>query len=651
MVRFFILTLLCVACTPTPEKSRRHSSDSLLPFLKNTVNPLLQNRDATEARKKLDSIWPIIEKKGDYLDLCSWLRCTAVTYQIENRLDSARLYANRALQLAMEKDTTQRQILAGKIQIADIMREQHSLDSALRYAHDAYFLAQQIDTPGLPFICLKLYNIYEKIGDLPMQKKYLFEGFNRSTNAKHKTVFATNISEYYDKLNQVDSALLFFQALLKDSSFSNPYYDAVRYETLGTLLSKKGQVKEGLAYQLKGLEIRRRLDEPDAQSYFNIAMTYGKLGDFTKESALLDTALIVASAESAPALQKKIWQAMAQNFKGQKKFENASSAMDSAFAYFQQEVETSIIVRARELETQYGLLEKDYQITSLALANQAGEKMRERQRKIIVRICSGAIILGFLLVWFWRRKHYKRLIREDGLRQQLLRGQIESHFLFNAVSCLKGLIREGNTDEATPFVERLAQLFWLSLENARQPFVALKNELQALVCYLQLQQTLLNHRFDYAIEVEGMSDEATIMIPPMLLQPFAENAILHGFKDQPEKGQINICIKKTHNTLHCIIEDNGRGFQGAEKHGHHKRSLSTAINQERLAILSRQTKTVAKLTIVDKKAAGGEPGVRVELILPYLNGVQLTKLTNSASFQTFRFERLFKKKTRGNISD
>ena len=179
------------------------------------------------------------------------------------------------------------------------------------------------------------------------------------------------------------------------------------------------------------------------------------------------------------------------------------------------------------------------------------------------------------------------------------------------------MIRKGNTDEANQFVQRLARLFRLSLENARQPFVPLKNELEALVCYLQLQQTLFDHQFDYGIEVEGVSDQATILIPPMLLQPFTENAILHGFTDQKEKGRINICIIKTHNALHCIIEDNGRGFQGAEINDHHNRPLSTIINQERLAILSRQTKTAAKLTIVDKKAIVGEPGVRVDLILPY----------------------------------
>jgi hypothetical protein len=169
-----------------------------------------------------------------------------------------------------------------------------------------------------------------------------------------------------------------------------------------------------------------------------------------------------------------------------------------------------------------------------------------------------------------------------------------------------------------------------------------------------LRQQLLRGRsspicrgqFDYQIEVEGVAYQEDMLIPPMLLQPFTENAILHGFTGQKEKGQIRIRIQKNHKALHCIIEDNGRGFQGAETNPYHKRPLSTLINQERLAILSRQTKTVAQLTIVDKKATGGEPGVRVELILPYLNGVLLTKLTNSAFFPTCRFERLYKNKRR-----
>lgn len=622
MYRIILLIIICASCNSTGKRSQQPDADSLLPFLKQRVNPLLQNLETREAKRKLDSILPFIKEKDNYVDMCSWLRCMAVAHQLENKLDSARLYVDRSLQLALEKDTTQRQILAGKIQTAGIMADQHLLDSALRYGREAYFIAQKIDTPGLPLICLKLYYIYEKIGDLQMQKKYLFEGFMRSTSAKHKTVFATNISEYYDKVNKVDSALLFFKALLSDSSFSNPYYDGVRFEILGALLCKNGQAKEGLSYQLKGIAISRELGVLSAQSYFNLAATWRKLGQLKKDEALLDTAVCLDLQEKNQGLHKKIWRAKAENFALQKKFAPAYAALDSAFEYYQKEVDSSIIGQARELEAKYSLLEKDNQIKSLALSHQVSERTRERQRRLIVRIICSAAIVCMLIVWIWRRKHYKRIVREESLRQQLLRGQIESHFLYNSVNGLQGLIKKGNIEGATEFIQRLARLFRLSLENARQPFVPLKNELDALASYLMLQQSLSDNQFDYEIRVEGVTDQEAVLIPPMLLQPFTENAILHGFVGQKEKGQINISIQKKQRALYCIIEDNGRGFQGVEDH-YQKRSLSTVINKERLEILSRQTKTPAQLTIIDKKTTDGQAGVRVELILPYCSLLSL----------------------------
>ncbi|OQP62271.1 hypothetical protein A4R26_18545 [Niastella populi] len=607
---------MCMACNFSGKKEQQPAPGSLVSFFKDQVNPLLHNLETTAAKRRLDSILPVITKRDNYVEMCSWLRCMAVAFQLENKLDTARLYVNRALQLAIEKDTTGRQILAGKIQTAAILGDCKSLDSALRYAREAYSLAKKIDTPGLPFICMKLYDIYEKIGDLPMQKKYLFEGFSRSTSPKHKTVFATNISSWYDRMNQVDSALIFFQALMRDSSFSNPYYDAVRYENLGALLSKKGALKEGLQYQLKGMHISRELNELNAQSYYNIAATYRKLGEYKKDEYMLDTALLFVLQEKNHALQKRIWKAKAENLTLQKLPWQANAAMDSAFAYYQKEVDYSIVAQARELEAKYNLLEKDNQIKSLALSHQASEQKRERQRNTIVRIISGVAILGTFFVWRWRRKQFKRDIREESLRQQLLRGQIESHFLYSSVNGIQRFIRKGDTEGAAEFVRRLTRLFRLSLENARQPFVSLKNELDALANYLMLQQSLFDDQFDYHIEVEGIADQERILIPPMLLQPFTENAILHGFNGQKEKGQINISIKKDHKALHCVIEDNGRGFQGEEGH-EQKRPLSAIINRERLEILSRQTKTPAQLTIIDKKATTGEAGVRVELVFPY----------------------------------
>jgi hypothetical protein len=414
-------------------------------------------------------------------------------------------------------------------------------------------------------------------------------------------------------VNQVDSALIFFQALMRDTSFSNPYYNAVRYETLGTLLSKKGFLKEGLAHQLKGMQINRELGELNAQSYFNIAATYRKLGQYNEDEHFLNTALNLVAYEKDWALQKKIWRAKAENWALQRKPWQAFSAQDSAFSYYDKEVDSSVISRARELEAKYSLLEKDNQIKSLALES---ERATQRQRSMTRRIICIATLLVVFLYLVWRSKKNKMSVRENNLRQQLLRGQIDSHFLSNSVEGLQDLIETGNKESAIEFTEQLTRLYRLSLENTLEPFVPLQKELDAVVCYLALHQTLSAHQFEYHIEMSNIANQKAILIPPMLLQPFAENAILHGFTSQKEKGQLNIYIKKDHKALYCVIEDNGRGFQTADDNSQ-KRPLSTIITQERLEILGRQTKTRAQLNIIDRKETGDGTGVRVELIVPY----------------------------------
>ncbi len=148
----------------------------------------------------------------------------------------------------------------------------------------------------------------------------------------------------------------------------------------------------------------------------------------------------------------------------------------------------------------------------------------------------------------------------------------------------------------------------------RQSFVPLKEEVAALENYLSLQSMRFEGSFDYRIEVYEWYEEDNLLIPPMLLQPFVENAILHGLKQIDHKGHISIEIRKDLHLLHCVIEDNGRGLQPVTHQG--KASLSTLITRERLDILSRQTRQPAGITVTDRKEEQ-QQGTRVELTIPF----------------------------------
>lgn len=609
-----VMLLAMAACTQPRAVRDPGSADSILAFMKSDVNPYFHDRRPAEAGRVLDSLYPIVQKLNNVGLTCSYLRFRGVQYIMEEKYDSARAFLNESMQLAREKDSTGKHIIAAKIQLADLLKEQHRYDSALHYAREAYYLAQKSDTNGLPIICLRLSEIYMEIGDEAAIRKYLFEGFERTQQPKLKTVFANNIAKYYNDQNQPDSAISFFKAMLNDTLFSNPYFDAVKYENLGILLGKQNKSVEGLPYQLKALALNKELGTLDGQSVFGIADTYYLLGRYNEAAAYLDTAYAMAKEAGDQATITSVWRKRAQNQAARGQYRDAYTFMDSAYDAFGTEVDSSIAVQARELETQYAVKAKDEEIERLAFENKVNRKIRQQQQVIIASMVLGLVLIAAIGFLLYRRRKLEQQLRETSLRQRLLRSQMEPHFIFNTLSVLQSFIRNDEREKSIRYLNKFAKLVRISLENARESFVPLKDEVTALESYLSLQLMRFEGSFEYSLDIYEQYEEDGLLIPPMLLQPFVENAILHGMRRLERKGVISIRIERGPHVLHCVIEDNGRGLQPEKQE--EKTSLSTVITQERLSMLSKQTKRPASLRIIDKKTENGE-GIRVELDIPF----------------------------------
>ncbi|WP_158085178.1 tetratricopeptide repeat-containing sensor histidine kinase [Niastella vici] len=616
MYRLLLLAFI-FACCKQPKNDHNHSLenvDSLITVLKKRVNPYFHNREPEKAGVVLDSLRGTVEEIDDYRLTGAWLRCKTVEKTMSKSFDSATYYGKKALKLALEKDTSNREIIAAQIQFADVLKEQNFNDSALKYARKAYYMAKKVDTLGLPLICLRLYEIYSRIGDLSMQRFYLFEGLKYSKQPTHKTVFANNISRYYTETGQNDSAILFFKAMENDTSFSSPYFDAVKFENLGILLTNKKKYKEGLYYQLKAFAINKEIGEMDALSYFNLAATYQHLQGYDKAIYYLDTALKLAIPVRDWQLIKRIWHAKALNLKLQSKKDDAYTSLDSAYTYYGIEVDSSILLRERELEKQYKVKAKDEEIKSLAFANKVSNRINRQQRIIIFALITSGLLAGIIAYLMWRRRKLQMQVREIELRQQLLRTRMEPHFLFNLLSVLQGFIRDRLYEKSSQYLIQFSQLLRLSLENAGYNYASLKDEVSALDSFLRLQEMNLEN-FEYRIEVLGELVDYDISIPPMLIQPFVENAILHGFPSG-YKGYISVRIICETKALRVTIDDNGVGLKDITTNKA-KRSMATIITQERLNILGKRFHRPAKLRIIDKKTEKLGQGLTVELIIPF----------------------------------
>ncbi|PLW92423.1 MAG: hypothetical protein C0592_10900 [Marinilabiliales bacterium] len=208
------------------------------------------------------------------------------------------------------------------------------------------------------------------------------------------------------------------------------------------------------------------------------------------------------------------------------------------------------------------------------------------------------------------------------LEQKALRLQMNPHFIFNSLNSIQSFIIQNDTDKAIGYLAKFSKLMRLILASSRETYIALEDELALLRHYLELEQLRFSEQFKYELFVEPSIDEEFTGIPPMIIQPYVENAILHGLMNKKEeKGMLSIKIWEKEDQVLCIVEDNGVGRKKAqqikEEGGLSQKSQGIMITKERLEILNRRNKEKISVEIIDLYDSNGNAsGTRVRLKIP-----------------------------------
>ena len=203
-----------------------------------------------------------------------------------------------------------------------------------------------------------------------------------------------------------------------------------------------------------------------------------------------------------------------------------------------------------------------------------------------------------------------------------LRAQMNPHFIFNCLNSIKLYTLENDSQTASEYLTKFSQLIRLVLENSRSEKVTLQKELETLKLYIELEAMRFKDKVQYKINVVPHIDQQYIEIPPLLLQPYVENAIWHGLMHKPEGGNINIDIAQpTEYLLHIEITDDGIGRQMAGQHksksATRQKSFGLKMTSERLDAINHiyQTKTEVKIVdLVDTE--GNAAGTKVIIEIP-----------------------------------
>lgn len=203
-----------------------------------------------------------------------------------------------------------------------------------------------------------------------------------------------------------------------------------------------------------------------------------------------------------------------------------------------------------------------------------------------------------------------------------LRAQMNPHFIFNCLNSIKLYTLENDSLTASEYLTKFSQLIRLVLENSRSEKVTLKKELETLMLYIELEAMRFKDKVQYQIKVVPHIDQQYIEIPPLLLQPYVENAIWHGLMHKPEGGNITIDISQpSEYLLHIEICDNGIGREMAKLHksksATRQKSFGLKMASERLEAINHIYQTNTEVKIIDLFDANGEAiGTKVIIEIP-----------------------------------
>jgi ligand-binding sensor domain-containing protein len=242
------------------------------------------------------------------------------------------------------------------------------------------------------------------------------------------------------------------------------------------------------------------------------------------------------------------------------------------------------------------------------------------------KLCLVFVVSGivFLIIYLWvhsknRVEQFNRKIAENQLKS--LRSQINPHFIFNSINSIQDFIFAQEPRQANLYLTRFASLMRKIIENSRKELISLKEENEFMEMYLSLEQLRFDNAFKYRIDVAEDIDMEYTMIPTMIIQPLAENAIKHGLSGKNGDKFLLISYNCEHDFLKCIIEDNGIGRQKSRQYQEMafvgRTSIGISNISERLQLLKYKKYIREKIKITDLYDGLGQPcGTRVELIIP-----------------------------------
>lgn len=529
-------------------------------------------------------------------------------------------------------------LVSTKILLGEFYDDNNNTNRALALYTEAKQIATSInDISGLALCEYNLGFLFYKQNGTDNKKEALSH-FNKaidySRQKKDKLLLAKSHNSasftYYelDELEKANenslNALILFRELNERNRMAQSYL------TLARLNNKKDEFKIALEYLDSAINIYQNANSKrDIDNALLVkSEIYYRKKDYQKAIAM------AKKVEENPNVMsdQKIY-ALNLLYQIHKSMNKTSTSLDYLEETKNMEDSLFQIERDKMSQSVYSELETKNKLEASLKAAEISElKLKESKYIRWALIGSSVLFLLIALISFLFYRQNKltserekiKLEQESiQLEQKLLRTQMNPHFIANSLAAIQGNIYKQDKEKSVTYLSKFAKLMRFILESSREKNVLLEKEIISLTNYLDLQKLLLEEKLTYHINVSDEIETDAYKIPPMLIQPFVENAIVHGIELKSEPGTVTLSFEKLNENLKVTIEDDGLGREKVneiyEKRKSNHLSFSTNITNERIEKMNTETKENISSTTVDIMQNGEVKGTKVELTLPLIS--------------------------------
>lgn len=550
---------------------------------------------------------------------------------------------------------------------AFISYRERDYPAAKRDLDAAYKILEKNACPKLAYI--NYYSTYASIfldsDNLDSAATYFLTSIKICEDANFKEGLANNymsLASVFGKLNQIDNAILYIRKAIQFNYEIKDYlYLAKSYNKLSTAFSVLADTVEGKLYLdsmnyaidqsfyfLKKSGSLKSI----ANLYFSKAELFTIRGDYSVAKMYLDSSIRYSVTDMHEASKANWYLKKGEINLILKEYDEGLLSCDSALKYGEYVKSTTTIIGVHELRHQLFKAKGDYRNALLshesmvelsdslnlkessetinALEKKFNQVQNEKtiselsqQKQIdslrirsLVAFIGLALLIILVIIFFYRQSVTRNKLKTIEIEQRLNRARMDPHFFFNALASLQGLANDDSRKkELSDYISNFSKIMRQSLESTYTEMETLEVEMDFLKNYLELQKLRTGNKFSYSFDFDATLEINELRIPGMILQPFIENSIEHGFSGMKEGGLITVKFAADSKNIFITITDNGMGLKSDEKHKSYP-SRATQIIQDRLYLLNNKYKTNATFVLSESKMG---TGTMVEIILPIIS--------------------------------